>query len=117
MDPKPKSLVRLREAARARIRSGRLPGRIPSSTWGGLGTGARCDVCERFVSHDHVEVHFHAPSEDGRQGAAYSMHVTCFTAWEAELLDGAGRVVCSERSSSQPTAACHDPEESIRRSR
>ena len=33
-------------------------------------------------------------------GNAYMMHVACHAAWEAELLVGAARVVCSEAANS-----------------
>lgn len=100
MVPKNDRALRVREMARQRIQSGELPNRKPRSTWGGSGEGARCAVCDENVSPDEFELEFAVHPEDGRNGATCRMHVSCYTAWEAELLDGSAPAVCSEATNS-----------------
>jgi hypothetical protein len=115
MFPKNDKSLRVREMARQRIQSGELPDRRPRSTWGGSGDGARCAVCDEGVRRDEFELEFEVKPEDGQNGATCRMHVACYTAWEAELLDGSAPAARSEGTN--PPAgvdAVHEPETSIR---
>jgi hypothetical protein len=117
MSPKNDQPFLLRERARERIRSGELPTRTPSSTWGGSGDGARCAVCEEHLSRDELEVEFEVTPQDGQEGGTYRMHVSCYIAWESELRDGSARVARSEATQSHlESDASHESETSIGRS-
>jgi hypothetical protein len=108
----------LRERAREGIRSGKLPNRKPSSTWGGSGNGARCAVCDGNLSRDQVELEFEVKHQDGTNNATYRMHVSCYTIWEAELRDGLAPVVGSEAVGSRfGSDVIHESETSIGKSR
>jgi hypothetical protein len=83
--PKTESL--LREKARSAVEKGNLPGRPPDRTWGGLGVGATCAVCELLVTKDQMEIEVEV--EFPHDGSAprldkYHLHVLCFAAWEFE---------------------------------
>ena len=74
-------------AAKARdaIRSGALPARAASRTFGGPGTGATCAVCGEPVTRTQMELEI----ELNRHGATpgldrYHLHTKCFAAWELE---------------------------------
>lgn len=117
MPPKNDPSLLLRETAREHIRSGKLPTRTPISTWGGSGNGARCAVCDETLSRDEWEVEFEAPARDGQKRDAYRMHVSCYAAWESEVLAGSARGVCSEATKSGlGPDAIHESEASIGRS-
>jgi hypothetical protein len=90
----------LREKARQGIQSGRLPTRRPSDTWGGFSNGALCAVCDMRLSPGDVEIELQVRPEGAAKGEAYMMHVACHAAWEAELPEGAARVVCSGAANS-----------------
>lgn len=101
--------------ARQRIQSGELPNRNPRSTWGGSGDGAPCAVCDEGVSRDEFELEFEVKPEDGQNGATCRMHVSCYTAWKAELLDGSAPV-CSEATNPPVELdAIHDDSETSNR--
>jgi hypothetical protein len=85
--------------------------------WGGSGDGARCAVCDETLSRDELELEFDVDPQDGQNMGTYRMHVSCYTAWKSELLDGSARVACSETTSSRfGSDAIHDSETSIIRS-
>jgi hypothetical protein len=111
MSPKNDQSLLLRERARERIRSGELPIRIPSSTWGGSGNGARCAVCDENLSRDALEVEFEITPQDGQEGGTYRMHVSCYIAWESELRDGSVPVACSEATKSHLASDAIDESE------
>ena len=90
----------LREKARHGIRSGKLPTRRPSDTWGGFSTGALCAVCDMRLSPGDVEIELVVRPEGAANGLAVMMHVACHAAWEAELPVGGARVVCSGAANS-----------------
>jgi hypothetical protein len=108
----------LRERVRDGIRSGKLPNRKPSSTWGGSGNGARCAVCDGNLRRDQVELEFEVKHQDGTNNTTYRMHVSCYTTWEAELHDGLAPVVGSEAvGSRRESDVIHESETSTGRSR
>ena len=70
----------LREKARAALRTGRIPARVPANLWGGRGSGEACAICGLPVAFEQseLEVDF-----DG-SGATFHLHAACFSAWESE---------------------------------
>jgi hypothetical protein len=75
----------LREKAREKIRSGKLPIAKPDRTFGGQSSGGTCAVCGDQVKRDDVEFEI----EFKRRGATpgldrYYLHQRCFAAWEFE---------------------------------
>jgi len=106
----------LRQKARQGIRSGNLPARRPSDTWGGFGSGAACAVCDLRLGPDDVEIEMEGQHEGAANGQDYRMHLACHAAWEAELAVGAQRVVSSEATNSprEPDVA---PDEAQTRTR
>ena len=110
------SLV-LQEKARERIRSGDLPTRKPTSVWGGSGNDGRCAVCDENLRRDKFELEFEVAPQDGQKGGTYRMHVSCYIAWESELLASSARAVCSEATKSHLGAdTIHESKTSIGRS-
>jgi hypothetical protein len=75
----------LREKARLAIQSGKLPDRLPESTFGGPGTGAPCAVCDRPVRPDELEIELKY-SERAKDSPNYHFHVRCHRSWEIECL-------------------------------
>jgi hypothetical protein len=86
----------LRQRARERIRSGKLPNHTPISTWGGPSNGARCPVCDSDLRRGEWELAFEVESPGGTDGKTYQMHVSCYIAWESEVLEGSASEGCSE---------------------
>ena len=119
MIPKNEMSLGLRQRTRERIQLGELPNRKPSSTWGGMGSGARCAVCDGYLSSSEMELEFEIKPLDGQNGGIYRMHVSCYTDWESELLDGSGCVVlCSEDANVPPGRdASNESETSVGQSR
>lgn len=108
----------LRQRARERIRSGRLPKHNPSSTWGGPSNGARCPVCDSDLRRGEWELAFDVEPPGGTDGKTYQMHVSCYIAWESEVLEGSASEECSEPIHSRlGSDAHHESEASTGRSR
>jgi hypothetical protein len=83
MPTAPKTESFLRERARAAVEKGNLPDRPPERTWGGLGVGARCAVCELPVTKDQMEIEVEFTHDGSAPGLdKYHLHVLCFAAWE-----------------------------------
>ena len=75
----------LREKARAAVQSGKLPSRRPDRTWGGLGVGALCAVCERPVTKQEMEFEIQFARDGDNPGLnKFHVHIRCFAAWEFE---------------------------------
>jgi hypothetical protein len=79
----------LREKARAAVQSGKLPARRPDRTWGGLGVGALCTICELPVRSDELELEFERETQFEHDGGSprldyLHVHIRCFAAWEFE---------------------------------
>lgn len=108
----------LRQRARERIRSGKLPNHNPIATWGGLSDGARCPVCDSDLRHDEWELAFEVEPPGGTEGKPYQMHVSCYIAWESEVLEGSASAVYPEPTVSRlGSDALHESETSTGRSR
>jgi hypothetical protein len=90
----------LRQKALLGMQSGKLPTQRPSVTWGGVGSGAVCAVCDVRLSPDDVEIEFEISPEGDPNRGAYTMHLTCHAAWEAELPVAAAHVMFSEATTS-----------------
>ena len=75
---------RLREQARAAVRSGKLPSRSPDRTWGGPGVGAPCAVSEKSVTTNDLELEIEFARDGDNPGLKFNVHVPCFAAWEFE---------------------------------
>lgn len=74
---------RLREQARAAVKSGKVPARAPDRTWGGPGVGAACSVCHQAVGKDELEVEIQFAHEVAPYGLdKFHVHIRCFAAWE-----------------------------------
>jgi hypothetical protein len=80
----------LREKARRVLRAGKLPNRRPDRTWGGVGVGAPCAVCDLPVEHDQREFEIEFARHRDNPGLdKYHVHIRCFAAWEfAQRRDG-----------------------------
>lgn len=75
----------LRQRARAAVKNGKLPARSPDRTWGRVGVGAACAVCEVRVTSVQMamEIRF-ARDGDPLGFDTFHLHVRCFAAWEFE---------------------------------
>jgi hypothetical protein len=77
--------ARLREQAKAAIRSGKLPARAPDRTWGGPGVAAECSVCGKPVSKEELEFEIQFARDGDNPGLdKFHVHIRCFAAWEFE---------------------------------
>jgi hypothetical protein len=75
----------LREKARAVVQSGKLPSRRPDRTWGGLGVGASCTICEPPVTQDQMEFEIQFARDGDNPGLdKFHVHIRCFAEWEFE---------------------------------
>jgi hypothetical protein len=70
----------LREKARAALRTGRIPARVPANLWGGRGSGEACTICGLLVAFEQTELEL----DFGGSGATFHLHAACFAAWESE---------------------------------
>jgi hypothetical protein len=87
----------LRTRVREKVRSGKLPSRIPEKLGNGFGDGHTCDACDEKIHGAQIEYHVDLPD-----GGFVRLHIGCSGLWQAELLRaGAGR----EPVMSTPTAA------------
>ena len=81
----------VREKARSGILAGRIPGHRPERTWGGLGVGAPCAVCEQPVRPDELEFEIEFAHDGDNPGLdKFHVHLRCFAAWEFERKKVAG---------------------------
>jgi hypothetical protein len=83
----------LRKVAREVLRAGKLPRQEPDRTWGGLGVGAPCAVCEKPVTRDELEYEVQFAHDGASPGLdKYHLHLRCFAVWELERtkFDGNG---------------------------
>lgn len=77
----PEALIR--EKARAAIRGRKLPARRPDRTWGGLGIGLPCAVCELPIKRHEREGQIQFEHEGRVPGLdTYHVHLRCFAVWE-----------------------------------
>jgi hypothetical protein len=76
---------RLREQAKAAIKSGKLPSRTRTRNWGGPGVGAECSVCGLLVTSEQREFEIQFARDGDNPGLdKYHVHIRCFAAWEFE---------------------------------
>ena len=66
-----------RTLVRERIRTGVLPAGPAHELFGGHGTGAVCNCCDRVISANQVEFEIHA-------GSVLMMHSHCMRIWSDE---------------------------------
>jgi hypothetical protein len=59
----------VREKARDALRSGKLPRRNPDRTWGGLGVGAMCTICDLPMRRDEMEFEIQFARDDSNLGS------------------------------------------------
>ena len=71
--------IRRRQVLEA-IASGRLPSRLPTTSWAGYGSGATCSVCRQLIDADQLETEFKDRDASGR---TYYLHLQCLAAWES----------------------------------
>jgi hypothetical protein len=77
----------VREKARDVLRSGKLPCRNPDRTWGGLGVGAMCTICDLPMRRDEMEFEIQFARDDGNPGLdKFHVHLQCFAVWEFERM-------------------------------
>lgn len=84
-EPSDRDTEALRARARERLRQGRLPRIKAARTWGGLGSGLPCDLCDAAILSSEPEFELQldlsAPSESVR------FHRQCHTIWSEALED------------------------------
>jgi hypothetical protein len=73
----------LRRLAREAIRTQRIPVERPTGSWGGNGTGVRCDICGLPIADPEIELEVEF-SQEGARVRSYYLHSRCFAAWELE---------------------------------
>ncbi|HTT01499.1 MAG TPA: hypothetical protein VMG11_05360 [Steroidobacteraceae bacterium] len=78
---------RLRTRARERIQEGKLPRTKPVRTWGGLGTGLPCDLCELPIQSNEPE--FELQLDVSAPGDAVRFHRECHAIWESVRAESA----------------------------
>jgi len=66
-----------RTLVRERMRSGMLPRGPAHELFGGNGTGAICNCCDRIITPDQIEFEIHA-------GSVLVMHSHCMRLWYDE---------------------------------
>ncbi len=78
-EPSDRNMEALRIRARERIRQGRLPRGKPARTWGGLGSGLPCALCDAAILGSEPEFELQldlsAPAESVR------LHRECHAVW------------------------------------
>ncbi len=87
----------LRLRARERIEQGCLPRVKAVRTWGGLGTGLRCDLCDAAISSSEPEFELQLDLASG--GEPVRFHRLCHTIWSEvreESQPGTWRAVSRE---------------------
>ncbi|MGB6451867.1 MAG: hypothetical protein WBE92_14045 [Steroidobacteraceae bacterium] len=82
-EPSSRDTEALRARARERLRQGRLPRIKAARTWGGLGSGSPCDLCDAAILSSEPEFELQLdlsmPSESVR------FHRQCHTIWSEAL--------------------------------
>jgi len=73
----------LRRKARDAVRFRTLPARSPDRIWGGMGSGARCCICETSIGQDQTELELEF-TEDRSKSNYHIVHLRCFSVFEIE---------------------------------
>ncbi len=96
-EPSVEDTEALRIRARERIEQGRLPRTKAARTWGGLGSGLECDLCDAAIASSEPEfelqIDLSAPSQSVR------FHRQCHAIWNEvreEFPSGGWRAVARE---------------------
>lgn len=74
----------LRRLAREAIAAERIPAGRPKGTWGGNGTGVRCDICGLPIPEDEIGFEVEFSQGGARASRCCHLHSRCFAAWEFE---------------------------------
>jgi hypothetical protein len=77
---------RRRRQVREAIAAGRLPARLPTTSWAGCGSGTVCSICSRLIDGDQLETEF---QDRAGSGLTYYLHLQCLAAWESLYATGA----------------------------
>src|ERR1700704_2628235 len=72
----------LRVQARSLIQAGKVPNRLPTRVWGGLGVGTPCIVCGMPVKDTEPELKIEFTFDQGATTTSHHLHAVCFTALE-----------------------------------
>ena len=72
----------LRARARQRIGQGLLPREKPTRMWGGRGTGAVCNLCDRPIDSSEPEMELEYEPSGGV--SSVRLHLHCQSIWDAE---------------------------------
>lgn len=78
-EPSEKASGALRARARERIDEGRLPRARALRTWGGRGSGLRCDLCDEAITSDEPE--FELQLDPIPSGEPIRFHRLCHGLW------------------------------------
>lgn len=78
-EPSEKDLEALRIRARERIEQGLLPRAKAVRTWGGLGSGLRCDLCDAAITASEPE--FELQIDLALSAESVRFHRQCHTIW------------------------------------
>jgi hypothetical protein len=71
----------LRARARQRIGQGLLPREKPTRMWGGRGTGAVCNLCDRPIDNSEPEMELEYEPSAGV--SSVRLHLRCQSIWDA----------------------------------
>jgi hypothetical protein len=80
--PLTKLEAELRPIARERIAKRQLPANAASRMWGGHGTGKLCDLCDKPIRADDVELE--VDSEIDGAVRTLRFHMVCQSVWQLE---------------------------------
>jgi hypothetical protein len=79
----------LRKASTA-VQSGWLVRRASDRTWGGMGIGAPCAVCDVIITPAEAEIEVEFAQDGTTPGLGkFHAHPRCFAAWDLERTEGA----------------------------
>ncbi len=78
-EPSDRDMEALRNRARERMRQGRLPHTKAARTWGGLGSGMLCDLCDAAILSSEPEFELQLDLSAPAQSVRF--HRQCHTIW------------------------------------
>jgi len=68
----------LRTRIRAQIEQGELPSEVPTTIWGGNGSGEKCSACDKPIERNEVEFEYSIGA------ASIRFHRLCHGLWQIE---------------------------------